>query len=149
MSQSNHSLEWGVEIGDEIHYLVLRKTMDPSFQEYIGGYAPFLTDVEEGQRVIARVDHLGEIPAQIDDSRQMPSANCTLLRFNDSEVIMEDMPMMVMPAGDWDFISENMNLTWSEEATAIDTEDEWGYSIASSFLMGIIPISFSWEMRYI
>jgi hypothetical protein len=147
-AQPNHNLEWGVEIGDEIDYLMLRKTMDPSFQEMIGNFAPFLTEVDEGQRIIARVDHLDSIPEHINDSMRMPSANCTLLRHNDSVVIMEDMPMLVTPTGDWEFISENTNLTWSEDVTVIDTEVEWGYSISSTFVMGIIPVSFSWEMRY-
>ncbi len=147
-AQSNHSLQWGVELGQEMTYALQRKVLDPSYSSYFADYAPFLTEMSEGQRLIARVTHLDPIPSIINESSQMPRSNCTLIRMNDSEVIMEDMFMIAVPIGDWDFTSEMSNFSFFEEATIVDTEDEWGTVIDATFVMALFPISIHMEMIY-
>jgi hypothetical protein len=122
--------------------------LDPSYSSYFADYAPFLTETNEGQRLIARVTHLDPIPSIINESSQMPSSNCTLIRMNDSEVIMENMFMIAIPVGDWDFTSEMSNFSFFEEATVIDTADEWGTVIDATFVMALFPITIHMEMIY-
>ncbi|UCH05745.1 MAG: hypothetical protein JSW05_06160 [Candidatus Thorarchaeota archaeon] len=147
-AQSNHSLQWGVELGQEMTYALQRKMLDPSYSSFFADYAPFLTEMNEGQRLIARVTHLDPIPSIINESSQMPSSNCTLIRMNDSEVIMENMFMIAVPIGDWDFTSEMSNFSFFEEATIVDTQDEWGTVIDATFLMALFPITMHMEMIY-
>ncbi len=149
-AQSNHSLEWGVEVGDEMIYFIQKKTMDESFGGMFGDYAPFLTEVDEGQKVIARVTHLDTIPDQINSTYDIPSSNCTLIRANDSTVIMEGMQMIVTLSGDWSLRTQLANFTDSDDMdmTLIDTEEEWGTVMSASFLIGIFRVNFNWDMRY-
>ncbi|MFX1604039.1 MAG: hypothetical protein ACFFCK_11195 [Promethearchaeota archaeon] len=147
-AQSNHSLQWGVELGQEVTYALQRKMLDPSYSSYFADYAPFLTEMNEGQRLTAQVTHLDPIPSIINESSQMPRSNCTLIRLNDSEVIMEDMFMIAVPVGDWDFTSEMSNFSFFEEATIVDTEDEWGTVIDATFVMALFPVSIHMEMIY-
>jgi len=129
-------------------YALQRKMLDPTYSAYFADYAPFLTEMNEGQRLIARVTHLDPIPSIINESSQMPRSNCTLIRLNDSEVIMEDMFMIAVPTGDWEFTSEMSNFSFFEEATIMDTEDEWGTIIDATFVMALFPISIHMEMIY-
>ncbi|MHA2377842.1 MAG: hypothetical protein ACXADS_01045 [Candidatus Thorarchaeota archaeon] len=147
-AQSNHSLEWGVELGHEITYALQRKMLDPSYAAFFADYAPFLTEMDEGQRLIARVTNLDPIPDMVNESSQMPRSNCTLIRLNDSEVIMENMFMIAVPTGDWEFTSEMSNFSFFEEATIVDTADEWGTVIDATFVMALFPISIHMEMIY-
>ncbi len=148
-AQSNHALRWGVNVDDEFEYVLERKQIDASMEPYLDEYAPFITRVDQGQSIIARVVGLESIPDHIDNATQMPQSNCTLIRANDSTVIMEDMPIIVIPVGDWNFTTEIMNFTDSEDMTFIDTETEWGRVVSSEFYMGVFKISFYWEMRYL
>ncbi|MHA2139855.1 MAG: hypothetical protein ACXADC_02585 [Candidatus Thorarchaeota archaeon] len=163
-AQSNHSLEWGVEVGDEITYVLQRKLLDETFGSYLTVFMPFVSEVDEGQRITARVSHLDPIPSLINESLQMPGANCTLIRQNDSEIIMEDMFMVIVPIGDWNFSSElggfaffggndssEMPSNFTDFAGGIeqvDTETSWGTIIDTSFVFGIFPISIYMEMLY-
>ena len=147
-AQSNHTLEWGVEVGDEIIYVLEKKELDASFSDQMQGYSFFLDNIDEGENVTARITHLEAIPEFINESRYMPRANCTLLRTNDSEVIADVFPMIAIPAGDWDFTTEMTNLSWSEDSTMVDTADEWGTSLSTKMIFGIFLISFDMDMRY-
>lgn len=162
-AQSNHSLEWGVEVGDEITYVLQRKLLDETFGSYLSEFMPFISEVEEGQKITARVAHLDSIPSLINESWQMPGSNCTLIRQNDSEVIMEDMFLVVVPIGDWNFSSElggfgffgsvneseaPSNFTAFDDIELVDTDTSWGTVIDTSFVFGIFPISIYMEMLY-
>ncbi|MHA1638162.1 MAG: hypothetical protein ACTSUB_09130, partial [Candidatus Thorarchaeota archaeon] len=96
-AQSNHTLEWGVEVGDEITYVLEKKHMDSMFSSQMQNYSFFLDNVDVGQNITARITHLEPIPEFINTSREMPTANCTLFRANDSEVISENFPMIAIP----------------------------------------------------
>jgi len=162
-AQSNHSLEWGVEIGDEITYVLQRKLLDETFGSYLTEFMPFIAEVDEGQKITARVSHLDPIPPLINESSQMPSSNCTLIRQNDSEVIMENMFMVVVPIGDWNISSElggfaffggnytsedPSNFTDFEDIELVDTADRWGTIIDTSFAFAIFTIAIYVEMLY-
>ncbi|MFW9887931.1 MAG: hypothetical protein ACFFER_07105 [Candidatus Thorarchaeota archaeon] len=162
-AQSNHSLNWGVDVGDEITYVLQRKLLDETFGSYLTEFMPFISKVEEGQKITARVTHLDPIPSLINESSQMPSSNCTLIRQNDSEVIMEDMFLVVVPIGDWNFSSElgglaffgeineseaPSNFTSFGDIELVDTDTAWGTVIDTSFVFGIFPISIYMEMLY-
>ncbi|MFW9799671.1 MAG: hypothetical protein ACFFD9_04500 [Candidatus Thorarchaeota archaeon] len=147
-AQTNHSLQWGVEVGYEARYVLQRKVLDPSFGSYLTDYAPFIAGLDVGQSLIARVTHLDPIPAMINESSQMPRSNCTLIRMNDSEVIMEDMFMLVVPVGDWSFTSEMSNFSFFEDASNVETDDEWGTVIDTTFVFALFPVSVYMEMLY-
>jgi hypothetical protein len=162
-AQSNNSLEWGVDVGDDITYVLQRKLLDETFGSYLSEFMPFISEVDEGQKIIARVTHLDPIPSLINESSQMPWSNCTLIRQNDSEVIMEDMFLVVVPIGDWNFSSElggfaffggvneseaPSNFTAFDDIELVDTDTTWGTVIDTSFVFGIFPISIYMEMLY-
>jgi len=41
-AQSNHTLEWGVEVGDEITYVLQRKLLDEAIGSYLNEFMPFI-----------------------------------------------------------------------------------------------------------
>ena len=166
-AQSNHSLEWGLEVGDEITYVLQRKLLDETFGSYLADFMPFISAVDEGQKITARVSHLDSIPTLINESRDMPGSNCTLIRQNDSEVIMEDMFLVAVPIGDWNLSSElggfgffgggdpsnstdgpPTNFTAFDDIELVDTETSWGTVIDTSFVFGIFTITIYMEMLY-
>ncbi len=163
-AQSNHSLEWGVEVGDEITYVLQRKLLDETFGSYLTEFIPFIGQVDEGQRITARVSHLDSIPSIINESSQMPGANCTLIRQNDSEIIMENMFMIIVPIGDWNLSSElggfsafggsnstegpPTNFTSFDDIELVDTDTSWGTIIDTSFAFAIFTITIYMEMLY-
>ncbi len=163
-AQSNHSLEWGVEVDDEFTYVLQRKLLDETIGSYMTMFMPFISEVDEGQRITARISYLDPIFPMINESSQMPGSNCTLIRQNDSEVIMEDMFMVFVPIGDWNFSSElggfaffggnntsegPSNFTdFAGDFELVDTETTWGTKIDTSFVFGIFPITIYMEMLY-
>lgn len=147
-AQKNHSLQWGVSVGDEFEYILQKKYIEAGLQEYLDEYAPYLSKVDQGQKIISNVTGLENIPEHIDNVSQMPQCNCTLIRANDSTVLVEDLPIMVVPIGDWNFSATIMNFTQGD-VTTIDTDTDWGRIISSDFYMGIVKVSFYWEMRYL
>jgi len=148
LQQSNHSLSWGVQVGDDVVLVLQRKVVDPAYAPLFAGYAPFITNVSEGQRVIARVTYLSPIPSLINASEPMPHSNCTLIRENDSTVTGKDFSMVVIPTGDWNFTTSIGNYTAFHGMTVIDNQDEWGTVMEGSFVYVIITVTFHIEMRY-
>jgi hypothetical protein len=76
---------------------------------------------------------------------------------------MEDMFMVIVPIGDWNFSSElggfaffgganesegPNNFTAFEDIEIVDTDTSWGTVIDTSFVFGIFPISIYMEMLY-
>jgi hypothetical protein len=149
-AQSNHSLEWGVEPGEEYTYVLQRAYYANSDSKtFIETQLPFLVGMEVGQIVILEVDHFDSIETLINESTQLPRSFCNLVRENDSAVIKSNLTSLVVPIGDWEFLGEIENITASESLSLIDTDDEWG-----TIGTGIIPgsggsdITVSVEMRY-
>lgn len=154
---SNHSLEWGVEIGDEFVYVLQKKVVSDMIGQYMQNSTMFIDNIDEGQKVIARVDRLGEFPDEINSSRFLPDANCTLIRENDSEIIMENMSMIVVPIGDWEFLREISNYSSRPEEPGeqegfefelIDNDEEWGTRFSGSFLFAIFAITMNMTTIY-
>ncbi|MBD3406259.1 MAG: hypothetical protein GF411_09135 [Candidatus Lokiarchaeota archaeon] len=150
-AQSNHSLIWGVSVGDEFTYYMEKKTIDPFVQGYLENMSvPFIDDVEVGQKIIARVTQLESIPDQINttSSRYIPQANCTLIRANDSHVLIENMSMLMMPVRDWDLLTEMNNYTGMDGWTVIDNLGEWGSKFEQSFVFAIFFVDIYLEMVF-
>jgi hypothetical protein len=149
LAQSNNSLEWGVNPGDEFTYVLQRAYFEDEYNRpYIEAQLPFLAVLEPGQKVFLEVDHLESIENMINESSQLPRSYCNLLRTNDSAVIMANLTSLVIPIGDWDFLAEVENITGTEGISLVDTDEEWG-----TIGVGTIPglsrdITVRVEMRF-
>jgi hypothetical protein len=106
-------------------------------------------NISEGQRVTANVTCLSPIPSYINASDQIPLSNCTLIRENDSAVVAKDLAMIVVPAGDYDFLTQIGNYTGFEGTTIINDQEEWGTVMQGSFMILFFTITFHLEMRYL
>ena len=95
-----------------------------------------------------KVVELDEIAQQITGPGEMPLASCNLERENDSEVILLDSKMFVIPIGDWDFLTEIDNITITPDLTLIDTEQEWGTIFITDFSAGGTFVTIHQEIRY-
>ncbi|TFG34104.1 hypothetical protein EU527_04870 [Candidatus Thorarchaeota archaeon] len=149
-AQSNHVLEWGVDIGDEYTY-VLQKAFfaNQNYRDVAVAVFPFIAGLELGQKAILSVDALDEIPNPINESSQMPISSCSMTRGNDSVSIETDLRGFVVPIGDWEFLTEMTNITDMSGVTLIDTEEEWGTKGTATFQAGdgsVVTVSI--EIRY-
>jgi len=149
-AQSNHTLEWGVEVGEEFTYVLQRAFFtDSGYREVLFANFPFIEGLELGQKAIVSIDNLEVIPSQINESSQIPISQCTMVRANDSTSLGAGLQSFVLPIGDWEFLNEMVNLTGFSGVTLIDTEEEWGTEGAASFRVGdgsIVTVSL--EIRY-
>lgn len=136
-AQSNHTLEWGVEVDDEFTYVMQRAYFaDPSYAQVVAPDLPFVSNMTVGEKATLRVTEIDDIPILINESSQMPQSLCELERTNDSVPIRTGLLNFVIPIGDWDFVNEMTNITGLEGVSLIDTDDEWGTTGAGSFLAG-------------
>ncbi|MHA1963306.1 MAG: hypothetical protein ACXACG_02585 [Candidatus Thorarchaeota archaeon] len=149
-AQSNHTLEWGTDPGEEFTYVLQRAYYaDSSNRAFMEDQLPFLAEMEPGQKVLIEVDHLDAIEILINESIQLPRSYCNLLRSNDSAIIIPDLESFVVPINDWEFLDEVENITGTVGLTLIDTEDEWG-TIGVGIYQGTGggDITIRVEMRY-
>jgi len=151
LAQSNHSLEWGVNPGEEFTYVLQRAFYaDSNSEEFIKVQLPLLAELQRGQIVVLEIDHLDSIEDMINETTQLPRSYCNLLRENDSAVIMTDLTGLVIPIGDWEFLDEVGNITGTAGLTLVETEDEWG-TIGTGVISGSgggSDINVRIEMRY-
>jgi hypothetical protein len=149
-AQSNHTLEWGVSPGEEFTYVLQRGFYaDDNSKAFLISQIPFLAQMQAGQKVLLEVDYLEMIQSSINESTQLPRSYCSLLRENDSALIMSDLPSFVIPVGDWEFLNEIENITGTQGLSLIDTEDEWGtIGVGAISGSGGSDISVHIEMRY-
>ncbi len=161
VAQDDSELEWGVEVGDEITYVLQRKYLDDQFGQMFSSFIPFITEIDEGQKVIARVDYLPPIDENF-TTGFFGGSNCTIIRENDSEVLMEDMPMLLVPLGIWnvEVEPEESNVTTTTDVPGgpnggmpgsfeiYNTTDEWGTVMNGEMWFTIILITFHLEILY-
>ena len=152
--QHDLDLEWGVEVGDEITYVLQRKYLDEQMGQMIQQFMPFITRIDAGQKVIARVDYLPEIEENSTYS-MFSGANCSIIRENDSEILMENMSMFVIPLGIW-----NMNQSEPNETNETRTQtmfggfemyndtNEWGMTMSGDMWVAIFHIVFNMKILY-
>ena len=127
VAQTNHTLEWGADVGEEFIYVLQREYyLDSSNRIFMEGYIPFLAYIELGEKVILEVGSLDTIENVINQSIQLPWSYCNLNRYNDSVPIIEGLTSLVIPIGDWDFLTDINNVTATPGITLIDNVDEWG-----------------------
>lgn len=127
IAQSNNSFQWGVAPDEEFTYVLQRSFYADDYNRaFIEAQLPFLAGLVPGEKVILRIEHLDPVETLINESEQLPRSYSSLLRSNDSEVIQSDLTGLVIPVGDWEFLTEIENITQTEGLTLINTEDEWG-----------------------
>ncbi len=149
-AQSNHTLEWGVDVGEEFIYVLQREYYSDSFSRvFMETQLPFLAEIEPGEKVILEIGSLDMIENLINESSQLPWSHCNLKRYNDSALIISDLANLVFPIGDWDFLTEINNVTTTPGITLVDNENEWG-SISVGTLTGGdgSSVDVRLEMRY-
>jgi len=133
-AQSNHSLEWGADIGGEFTYVMQRAYLaNPSYAQVVAVDLPFASLMTVGEKYTLRVTDLSEIPNLINESSQMPESICDLERTNDSMSIETGLLDFVIPIGDWNFVNQMTNISGLSGVTLIDTAEEWGTSGAGSY----------------
>ena len=145
-AQQTHTLEWGVEVGEEFTYVLQRKLVDAAWEQDMNNLIPFLPYLDEGQKIRAAVEELDEIPTEVDPS-DLPASRWTLVRENDSDIISVSISGFAFPIGDWDVLGEAFNVTGIAGMTLIDTNVEWG-TILSGPLEGSSDIEIYHEQRY-
>ncbi|MGY5861597.1 MAG: hypothetical protein RTU09_04420 [Candidatus Thorarchaeota archaeon] len=144
--QQSHTLEWGVEVGEEFTYVLQRKLVAAAWEQDMNNLIPFLSDLDEGQKILASVEELDVIPTEIDPS-DLPTSSWILVRENDSDIISDDISGFAFPIGDWDVLGEAFNVTGIAGMTLIDTNEEWG-TILSGPLEGSSYTEIYHEQRY-
>jgi hypothetical protein len=147
-AEGEHSLEWAVEIDDEFTYALQRKYIDFAWADYAEALLPFIEFLDEGQKAVVKVSNLDEIPQQIMTPAEMPLASCNLERENDSEIIVLDSKIFVIPVGDWDFLTKIDNITMTPDLYLVDTDDEWGTNFITDFSAGGTFVTAHQEIRY-
>ncbi len=145
---ADEPVNWAVDVGDEIVYLLERKTISSSFDKYVEEFAPFVFGVEAGQRLIARVDYLMPVLEMVNVSPSDPFSYCTMIRDNDSVVLAENISSVVIPVGIWSMNHTAANITMPEGLRIIDTADQWGTAFEGQFWFLIFPFSFMLEIVY-
>ena len=149
-AQSNHTLEWGADVGEEFIYVLQREHYsDPRNYGYMEEQLPFLADIVQGEKVILEIGSLETIENLISESAQLPRSYCNLKRFNDSALIMANLTNLIHPIGDWNFLTETHNVTSTAGITLIDNQDEWGTNVVGIITGGDgSSIDIRIEMRY-
>jgi len=147
LGQGEHSLEWGVDVGEEFTYVLQRKVGDQVGFDYIAAIVPFIQFLDEGQKMFANITLLEDIPSEINSPFDEPRSYCNLIRENDSVVIVAGSNGFAVPVSDWSFIANLRNITTEFGYTIIDTEDEWGY-YASGLYPGSSDVNVYQELRY-
>ena len=145
-AQQTHTLEWGVEVGEEFTFVLQRKLVDAAWEQSMNNLIPFLSHLDEGQKIFASVEELEEIPTEVDPS-DLPTSQWALTRENDSVIISTSISGFAFPIGDWDILGEAFNVTGIAGMTLIDTNEEWG-TILSGPLEGSSDIELYHEQRY-
>ncbi len=142
-----HTLEWGVEVGDDFTYALQRKTLDGTYASLIPYWMNFVIALDEGQKFIATITELDEIPSEDPSSGSLPLAHATLTYENDSSNLLADTTAFAIMVNDWDFQADMLNISESP-VTLVDTDTEWGLTESSSFTAGSAYYDYIFEWRY-
>ncbi|MHA2384588.1 MAG: hypothetical protein ACXAEE_00080 [Candidatus Thorarchaeota archaeon] len=148
-AQSNHSLAWEVSEAEVFVYVLQRKLILDNTLSYIAeDQLPFLAHLDEGSKVIATVEGLETMPSQINTHEDIPIANVSLARENDSASIATDIGIFIVPTNDWELLTEMSGFGTIEGQILVDTQTDWGYISTGSFLSAGTTVDFHIELRY-
>lgn len=149
-AQGNHSLEWGVDIGEQFTYVLQRATYASEDQRVaVSVELPYVTNLDVGQKAQLMVEQLDLIQTQINTTYDMPVSRCQMTRLNDSAVIGTQLQRLLVPIGDWDFLTEIGNITGTPGLTLVDTSQEWGTIGRGTYVaVGGATVSVYIETRY-
>ena len=96
-----HSLEWGVDVGEEFTYVLQRAYFaDPAYTAFIFETAPFVLSMVEGEKYILTVTDLDAIPTLINESSVVPESLCNLNPVNNSLSNIDALEDFIYPVGD-------------------------------------------------
>ncbi len=148
IAQSNHTLEWGVDTEEQFTYVLQRAFFaHEESKQVIQSQIPFVFSLEVGQKVLVQPEVLDDIDAMINTSSQLPRSYSSIRRINDSVLLVESVSSLIIPIGDWDFLTEINDIVGTEGLMLVDTEDEWG-TVGEGVIPGDPDITVSVEMRY-
>lgn len=149
-AQSNHTLEWGADVGEQFTYVLQRATYASEAQKAaVGVELPYVTNLGLGQKAILTIEQLDAIPTQINSTFDMPVGRCNISRLNDSALLGTQLQLLIVPIGDWSFLTEIGNVTGTPGLTLVDTPDEWGTIGRGSYMdYSGATINVYIEMRY-
>ena len=143
----DNQLEWGVQVGDEVSYVLQRKTMESSTIGLLPEWMRFVDAVEEGQRFSLVVESYEEIPLNLASTDLHPLSYSTITRNNDSVLLYANNTGFIIPAGDWDFQTERLELDANPQINLIDNDVEWGFIEEISFDYGEDYVNYYGELR--
>jgi hypothetical protein len=146
LAQSNNSLQWGVQIGEQFTYDLQRKMGEPAMIGQFNNSLSFIMGMDEGQKAIVTVTSLQAIPSTINTTLEMPNSFCTLIRENDSAQLATNFTLFVVPIGDWNFLTQ-MSGFQASGWTTINTDTEWGASLSID-IQDNQTITYYQELRY-
>jgi hypothetical protein len=147
-AQPNHTLEWGVDVDDELTYALQRKLIDPSFEVVVSTVAPYIQFMDEGQKATIRFTELELVPDQIESLFDIPNSRATIIRENDSSAFVSNSTLFAIPIGDWDLLSDAMGIEDISGATLVNNENEWGFTTSGTFVADGNTISVYQELFY-
>jgi hypothetical protein len=146
VAQSNHTLEWGVDLDERFTYVLQREFYtDSSSKANFETQIDYLGELQEGEKFILEVDTIETIEEQMNISSSIPKSICNLRREDNDSIFIENLLGFVLPIGDWDLLEE-IDSVRSPGLTFVETDDEWG-----TIGTGVIPetdITEYIEMRY-
>ena len=142
-------LEWGVEVDEEFPYVLQRKLVDSTAVSLLPYWLTFVSMLDEGSMFNIEVVELDTIPENPDSADEGPFSYVALTRDNDSLRIYEDnSTAFILPIGNWQFLTDRLDLALHPEITLIDNEEEWGTTQSGSFYAGANIVNYLAEWRY-
>ncbi|MHA1575718.1 MAG: hypothetical protein ACTSU3_00010 [Candidatus Thorarchaeota archaeon] len=144
-----NELEWGVEVDEAFQYVLQRKLVDSTAIGLLPYWLSFVSLLDAGSTFVIEVVELDTIPENPDPSDEGPFSYGVITRENDSLRIFEDnSTAFILPIGNWQFLTDRLNLTQHPEITLIDNDEEWGTIQTGSFTAGANAVNYFSEWRY-
>lgn len=141
-------LEWGIEPGEKFTYVLQRKLVSSENEGFVANYLPFISGINEGQKVIATFTDLDDLPDTIGSYDDLPRSYCTLSRENDSEVLTAGYRIMSVPIGNWSLLREIAEIETTPGLSEVETEDEWGTINKGRIVVDQTTVNVYEEIRY-
>jgi hypothetical protein len=142
-----HSLQWGVEVGEQFTYALQRKTISPSLEGNLPAWMGFIELIDAGEKVQVNVTHLYPIPEEIESSEDAPVSYCDVLTEDNEVVLAANSTAFLFPIGDWTFLTELLSES-APQIEFIDTDEEWGTIQSGQYISADTAIDYYLEWRY-
>ncbi len=143
----SHSLEWGVEVGEQFTYALQRKTISPSLEGSLPSWMDFIELIDAGEKVQVNVTHLYPISDEIESGEDAPLAYCDVLTEDNEIVLTANSTAFLFPIGDWAFLTDLLSES-APQIEFIDTDEEWGTIQSGQYISGDTTVDYYLEWRY-